>query len=141
MYPSDYRYTEEHEWVKDRGDGTCVLGITFTANIFLWPVYHGFMPVIAKEHLGLSPQGLGWLLACAGAGGLTGSLLIASLGDFRFKGGLFVLGRTTTRIFRSVDAANVVARSRIRMSVQLCTTYWHWLLLIWLGVFALLLST
>jgi heme/copper-type cytochrome/quinol oxidase subunit 3 len=25
--------------------------------------------------------------------------------------------------------------------VQLCTTYWHWLLLIWLGLFALLLST
>lgn len=74
---------------------TCVLGITFAANIFLWPVYHGFMPVIAKEHLGLSPQGLGWLLACAGAGGLTGSLLIASLGDFRFKGGLFVLGTAT----------------------------------------------
>lgn len=74
---------------------TCVLGITFAANIFLWPVYHGFMPVIAKEHLGLSPQGLGWLLACAGAGGLTGSLLIASLGDFRFKGGLFMLGTAT----------------------------------------------
>lgn len=28
MYPSEYRYTEEHEWVQDRGDGTCVLGIT-----------------------------------------------------------------------------------------------------------------
>ena len=51
-----------------------------------------------------------------------------------------MLGRTTSRIFR-VDANNVVARSRIRTSVQLCTTYWHWLLLIWLGVFALLLST
>jgi cytochrome c oxidase subunit 3 len=45
------------------------------------------------------------------------------------------------RIFRGVGADSVVARSRIRMSVQLCTTYWHWLLLIWLGVFALLLST
>lgn len=73
----------------------CVLSITFAANIFLWPIFHGFMPVIAKEHLGLSPQGLGWLLACAGAGGLTGSLTIASLGDFRFKGGLFVLGTAT----------------------------------------------
>jgi cytochrome c oxidase subunit III len=55
-------------------------------------------------------------------------------------GGLLVLGRTTARIFR-LDANNVVARGRIRTSVQLCTTYWHWLLLIWLGVFALLLST
>jgi cytochrome c oxidase subunit 3 len=56
-------------------------------------------------------------------------------------GGLWVVGRTTVRIFRGVGSEQVVARSRIRMSVQLCTTYWHWLLLIWLGVFALLLST
>ena len=56
-------------------------------------------------------------------------------------GGLWVLGRTSARIFRGVDSSNVVARSRIRMSVQLTTTYWHWLLLIWLGLFALLLST
>lgn len=74
---------------------TAVLTITFAANIFLWPIYHGFMPVIAKEHLGLSPQGLGWLLACAGLGGFTGALVIASLGDFRFKGGLFLFGTAT----------------------------------------------
>jgi cytochrome c oxidase subunit 3 len=45
------------------------------------------------------------------------------------------------RIWRGIDKINVVARSRIRMSVHLCTVYWHWLLLIWLGLFALLLST
>jgi cytochrome c oxidase subunit 3 len=56
-------------------------------------------------------------------------------------GRIWVLGRTTMRKFRGVGASNVVARGRIRQSVQLCTTYWHWLLLIWLGVFALLLST
>ena len=67
-------------------------------------------------------------------------VLITAVHGLHLLGGLLVLGRTTARIFR-VDANNVVARSRIRMSVQLCTTYWHWLLLIWLGVFALLLST
>ena len=56
-------------------------------------------------------------------------------------GGLLVLTRTTLRIWHGFAANNVVARSRARLSVQLCTTYWHWLLLIWLGVFALLLST
>ncbi|MGB3876907.1 MAG: MFS transporter [Shinella zoogloeoides] len=69
-----------------------VLLVTFAANILLWPIYQGFMPVIAKEHLGLSPSGLGWLLACAGTGGLAGSVIVAALGDFRYKGGLFVLG-------------------------------------------------
>jgi cytochrome c oxidase subunit 3 len=68
-------------------------------------------------------------------------VLLTAVHGLHLIGGLFVLGRTTLRIFHSADATNVVARSRIRMSVQLCTTYWHWLLLIWLGVFALLLST
>ncbi len=67
-------------------------------------------------------------------------VLLTALHGLHMVGGLFVLGRTTRRIFR-VDASSVVARSRIRLSVQLCTTYWHWLLLVWLGVFALLLST
>ena len=67
-------------------------------------------------------------------------VLITAVHGLHLLGGLLVLGRTTARIFR-VDANNVVARGRIRTSVQLCTTYWHWLLLIWLGVFALLLST
>jgi cytochrome c oxidase subunit 3 len=68
-------------------------------------------------------------------------VLLTAVHGLHLIGGLFVLGRTSLRIFRSVDASNIVARSRIRTSVQLCTTYWHWLLLIWLGVFALLLST
>jgi cytochrome c oxidase subunit 3 len=67
-------------------------------------------------------------------------VLITAVHGLHLLGGLLVLGRTTARIFR-LDANSVVARSRIRTSVQLCTTYWHWLLLIWLGVFALLLST
>jgi cytochrome c oxidase subunit 3 len=67
-------------------------------------------------------------------------VLLTAIHGVHLLGGLFVLGRTTRRIFR-LDSSNVVARSRIRLSVQLCTTYWHWLLLVWLGVFALLLST
>jgi cytochrome c oxidase subunit 3 len=68
-------------------------------------------------------------------------VLLTAVHGLHLIGGLWVLGRTALRIFRGVAASNVVARSRIRLSVQLCTTYWHWLLLIWLGVFALLLST
>jgi cytochrome c oxidase subunit 3 len=68
-------------------------------------------------------------------------VLLTAIHGLHLVGGLYVLGRTATRIFRGVDSSNPVARSRIRTSVQLCTTYWHWLLLIWLGLFALLLST
>jgi cytochrome c oxidase subunit III len=68
-------------------------------------------------------------------------VLLTAIHGLHMIGGLWVLGRTTLKLFRGVDPANVVARARVRMSVQLCTTYWHWLLLIWLGLFALLLST
>ncbi|MFJ2874820.1 MULTISPECIES: MFS transporter [unclassified Streptomyces] len=71
---------------------SAVLLVTLAANVLLWPVHQGFMPVFAKESLGLDAAGLGWLLTCGGLGGLAGSLVIAMLGDFRFKGGLFVLG-------------------------------------------------
>jgi cytochrome c oxidase subunit 3 len=68
-------------------------------------------------------------------------VLLTSLHGLHLIGGLVVLSRTALRLFRGVDPSNVVALGRLRLSVQLCTTYWHWLLLIWLGVFALLLST
>lgn len=68
-------------------------------------------------------------------------VLLTAIHGLHMVGGLWVLGRTTARIFRGAGSSNPVARSRIRLSVQLTTTYWHWLLLIWLGLFALLLST
>ncbi|NIK57770.1 MFS transporter [Kribbella shirazensis] len=69
-----------------------VLLITLAANILIWPIAQSFMPVFAEESLGLDAAGLGWLLTCAGVGGLAGSLVIAGLGDFRRKGALFVVG-------------------------------------------------
>ncbi|MER5946318.1 MFS transporter [Streptomyces sp. NPDC001904] len=71
---------------------TGVLGVTLAANVLLWPIYQAFMPVFAQQSLGLDADGLGWLLTCGGVGGLVGSTVIAALGDFPFKGGLFVFG-------------------------------------------------
>jgi cytochrome c oxidase subunit III len=68
-------------------------------------------------------------------------ILLTAAHGLHLVGGLFVLARATVRVWRPIDKLAVVTRSRIRLSVQLCTTYWHWLLLIWLGLFALLLST
>ena len=36
------------------------------------------------------------------------------------------------RTSRSID---------VRLSVELCSVYWHFLLLVWLGLFAVMLST
>jgi len=68
-------------------------------------------------------------------------VLLTAIHGLHLIGGLFVLGRTTVRVWDGIDAKYVATRSQIVLSVQLCTTYWHWLLLIWLGLFALLLST
>ena len=68
-------------------------------------------------------------------------ILLTAVHGLHLIGGMFVLVRTTARVWRGIDKLAVVKRSKIRLSVQLCTTYWHWLLLIWLGLFALLLST
>ena len=29
----------------------------------------------------------------------------------------------------------------VRLSIELCSVYWHFLLLVWLGLFAVMLST
>lgn len=71
---------------------SAVLLVTLSANILIWPIYQGFMPVFAVDLLKLDAAGLGWLLTCYGVGGLVGSIIVAGLGNFRFKGGLFVLG-------------------------------------------------
>jgi MFS family permease len=71
---------------------TTVLMVTLVANIMLWPIYQTFMPAIAKDVLGLNATGLGLLLTCAGVGGLAGSMIIACMGDFEFKGGVFLFG-------------------------------------------------
>jgi MFS family permease len=83
---------------------SAVLLVTLMANILIWPVYQAFMPVFAVDVLHLDAAGLGWLLTCYGVGGLVGSATVASLGDFRFKGGLFVLGTATWGLLWAIFA-------------------------------------
>lgn len=95
-----------------------VLLVTLAANVLIWPVYQSFMPVFAAEQLGLDAAGLGVLLTCAGIGGLVGSLVIAGLGDFRFKGGLFVLGTAAWGLAWTAFAlSHVPALSYVLMAV------------------------
>ncbi len=61
--------------------------------------------------------------------------LLTALHGLHLLGGMWVWGRTTMRLLTGADAKSV------RLSVELCTVYWHYLLLVWIGLFALLLST
>ena len=60
--------------------------------------------------------------------------LITALHGLHLLGGLVAWGGTTAKVWRGVDVAHV------RLSVELCTVYWHFLLLVWLVLFGLLFS-
>ena len=61
--------------------------------------------------------------------------LLTALHGLHLLGGLWVWGRTTGKVWRGVEVGAV------RLSVELCTVYWHYLLLVWLVLFAVLLHT
>jgi glycine cleavage system H protein len=44
MYPDNYRYTKEHEWVRLEGDGTATVGITFHAQKELGDIVYVDLP-------------------------------------------------------------------------------------------------
>jgi cytochrome c oxidase subunit 3 len=60
--------------------------------------------------------------------------LITGLHGLHLLGGLVAWGRTVTKVWGDFDVAE------IRQSVELCTLYWHFLLLVWLILFGLLFS-
>lgn len=58
--------------------------------------------------------------------------LITALHGMHLMGGLVALGRTTAKVWRDAPM------SEVRLSVELCTIYWHFLLLVWLVLLGLL---
>ena len=58
--------------------------------------------------------------------------LITAAHGLHLMGGLVALGRTTAKVWRGSEM------SRVRLSVELCAIYWHFLLVIWLVLLGLL---
>jgi cytochrome c oxidase subunit 3 len=63
--------------------------------------------------------------------------LVTALHGIHMIGGLVAWGRSILKL-RKVSSSNGSIND-VRLSVELCTTYWHYLLLIWLILFTLLL--
>jgi cytochrome c oxidase subunit 3 len=61
--------------------------------------------------------------------------LLTALHGIHLLGGLVAWSRIITRMGRNTDPV------RLRASMELCTIYWHFLLVVWLVFFALLLFT
>lgn len=64
--------------------------------------------------------------------------LFTGLHSLHLLGGLWVWGRTTAKLWGGVPQGEMES---VQLSVQLCSLYWHFLLLVWLVLFWLLLST
>ncbi len=60
--------------------------------------------------------------------------LITGLHGMHMLGGLVVWGMTVAKVWGKFDAAAV------RLNVELCAMYWHFLLLVWLVLFGLLFT-
>ncbi len=61
--------------------------------------------------------------------------LLTGIHGLHILGGMYVWARATVKVIGgSADAA-------VRQSVELCTIYWHFLLLVWLVLFGFMLST
>lgn len=62
-------------------------------------------------------------------------VLITALHGMHILGGLVALGRVGAQLFQGRGVEEV------RLGLELCTRYWHFLLLVWLVLFGLLLLT
>ena len=66
-----------------------VMVVALAVFTFVMP-YNTLMPIMADRVLDIGAQGFGLLLSVAGVGALIGGLIVASLGDVRRKGLLFL---------------------------------------------------
>lgn len=60
--------------------------------------------------------------------------LFTAVHGLHVLGGLVAWLRASARVWRGADPA------RTRLGVELCATYWHYLLAVWVGLYALLVS-
>lgn len=95
-----------------------VFAILFVAGqLWAWGALHG------SVYYNLSNPALGFFY------------LLTGIHAAHIIGGLYVWARVTTKVFNNARPDSV------SLSIELCTTYWHYLLLVWLVLFGLLLLT
>ena len=67
--------------------------------------------------------------------------ILTGLHGLHMLGGLWFWARATAAVWRGLESSSVTEVANVRLRVELCSVYWHYLLLIWLILFGLLLST
>jgi cytochrome c oxidase subunit 3 len=67
--------------------------------------------------------------------------LLTGLHGLHLLGGLFVWAKATMNAWQEPDPDDVEKAAGLRVSIELCSVYWHYLLLLWLVLFYMLLSS
>ncbi len=67
--------------------------------------------------------------------------ILTALHGLHLAGGLWFWARASNAVWKGLESRPVTEVARVRLSVTLCSVYWHYLLLVWLILFGLLLST
>ena len=67
--------------------------------------------------------------------------ILTALHGLHLAGGLWFWARAAGAVRKGLESRPVDEVARVRLSVTLCSVYWHYLLLVWLILFGLLLST
>ena len=83
-----------------------------------------YMDLVTKQHLTVSSSAYGSVF-----------YIPTGFHGLHVLGGLLAWGRTTVKVLRGAEAA------KVRLSVELCTVSWHYLLVVWLVLFAVLSHT
>jgi len=65
--------------------------------------------------------------------------LVTAIHGAHMLGGLIALGRTSAKAFAAPNGIAPQTASELTLSVELCAIYWHFLLLVWLVLFSLLM--
>ena len=119
------------QWAREaakRGQAGRVRVALIAGGAFAWAFLAGqllaWSQLSASGHFAASSPAAGFFYLLTGVHGL------------HLLGGLLVWGKTVVRM-----AQPGVELVDLRLSVELCTVYWHYLLLVWLVLFAVLLST
>jgi cytochrome c oxidase subunit 3 len=96
-------------------------GGAFTV-VFLFGQLLAWKQLAAMDYFDITNPAIGFFYMITGIHGL------------HLVGGLVAWGRAVTKVWGDFNVA------KIRQSVELCTTYWHFLLLVWLVLFGLLFT-
>lgn len=67
--------------------------------------------------------------------------LLTGVHGLHLAGGLVVWARVMRRAWSGPKVRDVIAAGRLKLSIELCAVYWHYLLLVWVVLFGLLLLT